>query len=161
MLTRAGEVGVLIATDVAARGLDIPSVDLVVHYDMPQDSESFLHRSGRTGRAGNKGRAIVMYSPAESRSLGQILQQVRAAHSRLCCASVLAVVVSLLLCRCAGIVLSLRQGWILCVLNPCTAVRPSPYLMLAASEMPSYYPRCPGVCCLLSNVCISGQAAGW
>jgi superfamily II DNA/RNA helicase len=67
---------VLIATDVAARGLDIPSVDLVVHYDMPQDSESFLHRSGRTGRAGNKGRAIVMYSPNESRSLGQILQQV-------------------------------------------------------------------------------------
>lgn len=66
----------LIATDVAARGLDIPSVDLVVHYDMPQDSESFLHRSGRTGRAGNKGRAIVMYSPNESRSLGQILQQV-------------------------------------------------------------------------------------
>lgn len=66
----------LIATDVAARGLDIPSVDLVVHYDMPQDSESFLHRSGRTGRAGNKGRAIVMYSPAEGRALGQILQQV-------------------------------------------------------------------------------------
>jgi superfamily II DNA helicase RecQ len=74
----AGDVTVLIATDVAARGLDIPSVDLVVHYDMPQDSESFLHRSGRTGRAGNKGRAIVMYSPSESRSLGQILQQVSA-----------------------------------------------------------------------------------
>lgn len=77
MCARAGEIGVLIATDVAARGLDIPSVDLVAHYDMPQDSESFLHRSGRTGRAGNKGRAIVMYSPTESRALGQILQQVR------------------------------------------------------------------------------------
>lgn len=75
----------LIATDVAARGLDIPSVDLVVHYDLPQDSESFLHRSGRTGRAGNKGRAIVMYSPAESRSLGQIIQQVGA--SMLSCLS--------------------------------------------------------------------------
>jgi superfamily II DNA/RNA helicase len=74
----AGDVTVLIATDVAARGLDIPSVDLVVHYDLPQDSESFLHRSGRTGRAGNKGRAIVMYAPSESRSLGQILQQVGA-----------------------------------------------------------------------------------
>jgi superfamily II DNA/RNA helicase len=72
----AGDVSVLIATDVAARGLDIPKVDLVVHYDMPQDSESFLHRSGRTGRAGNKGRAIVMYSNSEARSLGQILQQV-------------------------------------------------------------------------------------
>lgn len=72
----AGDVTVLIATDVAARGLDIPNVDLVVHYDMPQDSESFLHRSGRTGRAGNKGRTIVMFSPNESRALGQILQQV-------------------------------------------------------------------------------------
>jgi superfamily II DNA/RNA helicase len=73
----AGECNVLIATDVAARGLDIPNVDLVVHYDMPQDSESFLHRSGRTARAGNKGRAIVMHTPAEGRALGQILQQVR------------------------------------------------------------------------------------
>lgn len=72
----AGDVGVLIATDVAARGLDIPNVDLVVHYDMPQDSESFLHRSGRTGRAGKKGRAIVMHTPSETRALGQILQQV-------------------------------------------------------------------------------------
>jgi superfamily II DNA/RNA helicase len=74
--TTKGDVSVLIATDVAARGLDIPNVDLIVHYDMPQDSESFLHRSGRTGRAGNKGCAIVMYTPNESRALGQILQQV-------------------------------------------------------------------------------------
>lgn len=93
MCVPAGEIGALIATDVAARGLDIPSVDLVAHYDMPQDSESFLHRSGRTGRAGNKGRAIVMYSPAESRALGQILQQVRrrllvvGPFSSMCCVS--------------------------------------------------------------------------
>lgn len=73
---RKGDISVLIATDVAARGLDIPSVDLVVHYDPPQDSESFLHRSGRTGRAGNKGRAIVLHTDKETRSLGQILQQV-------------------------------------------------------------------------------------
>ena len=39
----------MVATDVAARGLDIPNVDLVVHYEMPQDEETFLHRSGRTG----------------------------------------------------------------------------------------------------------------
>ncbi|KAF8057135.1 RH3A [Scenedesmus sp. PABB004] len=76
---RGSEVTVLIATDVAARGLDIPNVDLVVHYDIPQDSESFLHRSGRTGRAGNKGRAIVMHTPGEARQLGLILQQVRLA----------------------------------------------------------------------------------
>lgn len=73
---RTGDVTVLIATDVAARGLDIPNVDLVVHYDPPSDSESFLHRSGRTARAGNKGRAIVMHTPSEARQLGQILQQV-------------------------------------------------------------------------------------
>eukprot|EP00879_Flechtneria_rotunda_P009638 GHRR01010085.1.p1 GENE.GHRR01010085.1~~GHRR01010085.1.p1 ORF type:complete len:752 (+),score=235.05 GHRR01010085.1:500-2755(+) len=74
---RKGDVSVLVATDVAARGLDIPSVDLVVHYDMPNDSEAFLHRSGRTARAGNKGRAIVMYTPSETRSLGLVLQQVK------------------------------------------------------------------------------------
>ncbi len=49
---REGKLSVLVATDVAARGLDIPAVDLVVHYDVPLDNESFLHRSGRTGRAG-------------------------------------------------------------------------------------------------------------
>ena len=52
---RSGQARVLVATDVAARGLDIPHVDLVVHYDLPGDQETFLHRSGRTGRAGNKG----------------------------------------------------------------------------------------------------------
>lgn len=51
---RSGQFGVLVATDVAARGLDIPHVDLVVHYDLPGDNEAFLHRSGRTGRANNK-----------------------------------------------------------------------------------------------------------
>ncbi|KAF6257896.1 P-loop containing nucleoside triphosphate hydrolase protein [Scenedesmus sp. NREL 46B-D3] len=76
---RSGDVTVLIATDVAARGLDIPNVDLIVHYDIPQDSESFLHRSGRTGRAGNKGRAVVMHTPSEGRQLGLILQQVKLA----------------------------------------------------------------------------------
>ena len=75
---RDGAFTVLVATDVAARGLDIPSVDLVVHYDVPQDSESFLHRSGRTGRAGNKGATVVMHTERESSSLGQLLKQVKA-----------------------------------------------------------------------------------
>jgi ATP-dependent RNA helicase DDX21 len=74
---RSGDVTVLIATDVAARGLDIPNVDLVIHFDYPSDSEAFLHRSGRTGRAGNKGRAIVLHTPGETRALGLILQQVK------------------------------------------------------------------------------------
>ena len=49
---RNGRAGVLVATDVAARGLDIPEVDLVVQYHLPQDPDSYIHRSGRTGRAG-------------------------------------------------------------------------------------------------------------
>ena len=58
---RNGRFRVLLATDVAARGLDLPDVNLVVHYDSPNDVESFLHRSGRTGRAGKEGVCIYMY----------------------------------------------------------------------------------------------------
>lgn len=51
---------VLVATDVAARGLDIPSVDMVLHYDVPVDNEAFLHRSGRTGRAGEAAAVLAL-----------------------------------------------------------------------------------------------------
>ena len=60
---------VLVATDVAARGLDIPEVDLVVQYHLPQDPESYVHRSGRTGRAGRTGTAIIMYGDRENREM--------------------------------------------------------------------------------------------
>ncbi len=66
---RSGRVKVLVATDVAARGLDIPEVDLVVQYHLPQDPESYVHRSGRTGRAGRTGTAIVLYGDREMRDL--------------------------------------------------------------------------------------------
>jgi ATP-dependent RNA helicase DDX21 len=66
---RDGRFGVMVATDVAARGLDIPNVDLVMHYDMPSDQETFLHRSGRTGRAQKLGTAILMYSDRERRTV--------------------------------------------------------------------------------------------
>jgi len=56
---RKGDIEVMIATDVAARGLDIESVTLVVNYDMPQDIDSYVHRIGRTGRIGNEGEAIT------------------------------------------------------------------------------------------------------
>ncbi|KAL9669402.1 hypothetical protein QQ045_006949 [Rhodiola kirilowii] len=59
---RDGSFNVLFATDVAARGLDIPNVDLVIHYDLPNTSEIFVHRSGRTGRAGKKGTAILIHT---------------------------------------------------------------------------------------------------
>ncbi|MGI8984909.1 MAG: DEAD/DEAH box helicase [Acidimicrobiales bacterium] len=56
----AGDVGLLVATDVAARGLDIDGVDVVVHYDPPEDHKAYLHRSGRTARAGEKGVAVSL-----------------------------------------------------------------------------------------------------
>ncbi|KAJ2609736.1 hypothetical protein H4S08_003926 [Coemansia sp. RSA 1365] len=62
---RDGSVRVLICTDVAARGLDIPEVDLVVNMDPPKDAETFIHRSGRTGRAGRSGVCITCHGPTE------------------------------------------------------------------------------------------------
>lgn len=61
----------------AARGLDIPDVDLVVHYDLPPDAESFLHRSGRTGRAGKSGTAIAMFTSREASSFRRMLRDVK------------------------------------------------------------------------------------
>ena len=57
---RDGRVRVCIATDVAARGIDLPNLDLVIHADLPKNRESLLHRSGRTGRAGRKGTAVLI-----------------------------------------------------------------------------------------------------
>ncbi|KAK9839323.1 hypothetical protein WJX81_008091 [Elliptochloris bilobata] len=75
---RDGKFVALVATDVAARGLDISDVDLVVHYDLPKDSESFLHRSGRTGRAGKSGTTIAMFRPNESGYFRRIVRDVGA-----------------------------------------------------------------------------------
>ncbi|OVA15796.1 Helicase [Macleaya cordata] len=69
---RDGRFSVLVATDVAARGLDIPNVDLVIHFEIPNTSEIFVHRSGRTGRAGKKGTAVLMYTKAQRRAVTTI-----------------------------------------------------------------------------------------
>ncbi|MEH7179103.1 DEAD/DEAH box helicase [Neobacillus vireti] len=69
---RDGEIQLLIATDVAARGLDVEGVTHVFNYDIPQDAESFVHRIGRTGRAGTKGLAITFYSSDDRPTLDMI-----------------------------------------------------------------------------------------
>ncbi len=66
---REGQVEILVATDVAARGLDIENVSHVINYDIPQDPESYVHRIGRTGRAGKSGVAISFVIPREYRQL--------------------------------------------------------------------------------------------
>jgi len=68
---------VLVATDVAARGLDIDDISHVFNYDLPQDSESYVHRVGRTGRAGKNGIAITLLTPAEQWRLGRIEKYTR------------------------------------------------------------------------------------
>ena len=66
---REGRLDILIATDVAARGLDIDNVQYVINFDIPQDPESYVHRIGRTGRAGNTGVALTFILPREFRQL--------------------------------------------------------------------------------------------
>jgi ATP-dependent RNA helicase DeaD len=66
---KSGGLDILVATDVAARGLDVPRLDLVINYDIPYDAESYVHRIGRTGRAGRKGSAILFVAPREKRML--------------------------------------------------------------------------------------------
>lgn len=69
---KSGKYKVLVATDVAARGIDIIGIELVVNYDLPDDTEYYVHRIGRTGRAGHKGHAISFARPDQSRDIKAI-----------------------------------------------------------------------------------------
>ncbi len=69
---RRGEFRYLVATDVAARGIDIDNITHVINYDLPQDNESYVHRSGRTGRAGKEGKSISFVMPSEDKFLAAI-----------------------------------------------------------------------------------------
>ncbi len=71
---RDGRARVCIATDVAARGIDLPGLELVIHADLPSNPETLLHRSGRTGRAGRKGLSVLVVPQAEFRKASRILQ---------------------------------------------------------------------------------------
>jgi ATP-dependent RNA helicase DeaD len=78
---RAGEAQILVATNVAARGLDLPEVDLVVHADLPLNGEALTHRSGRTGRAGRKGTSVLIASLAERRKAERLLSYAKVEFS--------------------------------------------------------------------------------
>ncbi|MCC7547293.1 MAG: DEAD/DEAH box helicase [Burkholderiales bacterium] len=69
---RGGQVEIVVATDVAARGLDVEQVGRVINFDIPNDPESYVHRIGRTGRAGRAGTAILFVAPRETRMLREI-----------------------------------------------------------------------------------------
>ncbi|WP_417681224.1 DEAD/DEAH box helicase [Pseudidiomarina aquimaris] len=68
---RSGHIEILVATDVVARGLDVPEITHVINYDLPGDNESYVHRIGRTGRAGRSGEAILFFRPREKHLLRQ------------------------------------------------------------------------------------------
>jgi ATP-dependent RNA helicase DeaD len=80
---RSGQIDLLIATDVAARGLDIEQVSHVINYDIPLDPQSYTHRIGRTGRAGRTGSAITLVTPRERRLLQIIQQTTKSAMQRM------------------------------------------------------------------------------
>lgn len=69
---RGGKLDVLVATDVAARGLDVERIGLVVNYDVPREAEAYVHRIGRTGRAGRAGRSLTFFTPREKYRLTKI-----------------------------------------------------------------------------------------
>jgi ATP-dependent RNA helicase DeaD len=75
---RTGQTELLVATDVAARGLDIPSVSHVINFDLPSSAEVYVHRIGRTGRAGREGEAVTILDPREERLLRSIEQITKA-----------------------------------------------------------------------------------
>jgi len=74
---KAGRLDILVATDVAARGLDVDRISHVVNYDVPYDTEAYVHRIGRTGRAGREGDAILFVAPREKRMLNAIERATR------------------------------------------------------------------------------------
>lgn len=80
---KSGEIDILIATDVAARGLDVDRISHVINYDLPHDQEAYVHRIGRTGRAGREGAAILLVTPAQrhvvrslQRAMGTTIEQI-------------------------------------------------------------------------------------
>ena len=80
---RNGELKVLVASDVAARGLDVPSVSHVFNYDVPSHAEDYVHRIGRTGRAGRQGKAVMICEPRDEKNFGNVEELVQSTIPRL------------------------------------------------------------------------------
>jgi ATP-dependent RNA helicase RhlE len=74
---RDGSVRILVATDIAARGIDVPGISHVVNFDLPDEAESYVHRVGRTGRNGAEGIAITLCDPTEASKLRQVERIIR------------------------------------------------------------------------------------
>lgn len=74
---KSGRYRVLVATDIAARGIDVSGIELVINYDLPEDAQNYVHRIGRTGRAGHKGHAISFAMPEQSRDVRDIEKLIR------------------------------------------------------------------------------------
>ncbi len=72
---RDGTIKTLVSTDVAARGIDVPDIELVIHVDPPGDADTYVHRSGRTGRAGRTGRSVMLVAPRARRHVSRLLSQ--------------------------------------------------------------------------------------
>jgi ATP-dependent RNA helicase DeaD/ATP-dependent RNA helicase RhlE len=76
----SGEVDVLVATDVAARGIDVTGISHVINFDPPADSETYVHRIGRTGRAGAKGIGVTLFAPLERHDVGRMAAKLGLDH---------------------------------------------------------------------------------
>ncbi len=74
---KTGEYRILVATDIAARGIDVKGIELVVNYDVPEDAENYVHRIGRTGRAGAPGHAITLATPDQGKGIAAIEHMIR------------------------------------------------------------------------------------
>lgn len=74
---KSGQYRILVATDIAARGIDVIGIELVINYDLPDDPENYVHRIGRTGRAGNEGRAISLATPDQGQDVRRIEKIIR------------------------------------------------------------------------------------
>lgn len=75
---KPGEASILVATDVAARGLDIPGIDVVIHYHVPRAADAYVHRSGRTARAETKGLSVLLCAPEEVVSTRRLIAKIHA-----------------------------------------------------------------------------------